>query len=88
MLVRAEDVHGAHRISLLTLSSRSGFDDCPRWGEASRRSRGSEQPMSKRSTKFQQAFAVVRADLFQGDDVKLENKVTVKEVVWSQARSR
>jgi hypothetical protein len=31
-----------------------------------------------------QAYAIVRIDLFQSDEAEWRNKVTVKEIVWSQ----
>lgn len=35
----------------------------------------------------EQAFAIVRLDDFQGPDVDLRNRVSVKRIVWDQAEA-
>ena len=37
---------------------------------------------------MRQAYAIVRVDEFQGEDVATENRVTVKKVVWDEATAR
>jgi hypothetical protein len=34
--------------------------------------------------RFEHAYAVVRVDLFQGDDVEWNNRVTVKSIEWTR----
>lgn len=35
-----------------------------------------------------QAFAIVRIDEFQDESVAMENRVTVKQIVWSESEAR
>ncbi len=35
-----------------------------------------------------QAYAIVRVDEFQETDVSLQNKITVKKVVWNEGLAR
>ena len=37
---------------------------------------------------MKQGYAIVRLDEFQDDTAKLENRVTIKKIVWSQSTAQ
>lgn len=44
--------------------------------------------MSKQLNKdYRHVYAIVRIDDFQGNEVPLKEKITVKELVWSQEKA-